>query len=431
MLNKVKKFFLWFEDKFPFLGKFIISFLRFLRFHFYYKPVLFFINLKKDNKDLFKVYWVSPDRIKFYCVFKNKINLIKDRGKVMSGDWDLSSKKFEDNIIYKGIKERFVDSKEWKETIIYRRGVEEINQGKIWNGCNNKEKLERYFEWIDRLYESIKQNGYIPNYKIKKFKTDTNKTDLNTKKIDEIKVAIGRNGQILFIDGAHRLAIAKVLEIEKVAVRVFIRHKKWVKFKSEMNILARIIRGKLYQPAYHFDLADIPHSYGNKRFLIIKDNLGIKDGSVLDIGANIGYLSHRMEEMGFRCTAVEINLREVYIMKKLRNANNNNFKIVQDSIFKFREGRTLNFDIVLALNIFHHFLKRKVTYGELKKLLNRINCKEMFLETHNPKESQMKGAFINYQPEEFVKFIIKNSNLNKYLFLKELEGGRKLYKIFR
>ncbi len=354
IINKIKKSFLYVEEKIPFLGKFLISFLRFLRFHLYYRPILFFVKLKRDDKDLFKIYWVSPDKIKYQCVFKRKINKIKDRGRIMGGDWDLSNKKFEDNFIYKGAKERFIDGKEWKETIVYKKAIEQISQGKIWNGCNNEERLKKYFEGFDTLYNNIKQNGYIPHAKIKNFKTKINKADPYTKNIDEIKVGIGRNGQILFIDGRHRLAIARILGIKKVAVRVFVRHKQWADFKNKLLFYAKKQGGEIYQKAYHFDLESVPCAYGNERFDLIRDNLSLKQGSVLDIGANFGYFCHKLEKLGFDCTAVEINPQEVYFMEKLKIANEDNFKIIQENIFDFRRTEKLNHDLILALYIFHH-----------------------------------------------------------------------------
>ena len=51
----------------------------------------------------------------------------------------------------------------------------------------------------------------------------------------EILVNIGRDGDIFFEDGRHRFVIAKILRLDKIPVRVFVRHKQWQQ-KREKNI---------------------------------------------------------------------------------------------------------------------------------------------------------------------------------------------------
>lgn len=433
MIKNIKKLFFYIESKAPAAGKHLIKFLRWIRFYFYYKPQLLYYSLfkneRKDNK-LFRTFWVYTNNIKYNFRFSDKkLHLTKDRGIVLDGDWDLSKSKFEDTVIYKSIRDRFILEKKWNKTDLYKEGIDRINKGELYFGCHNEKKLKKYFRYIEELYSSIEKNGYLPNKRVENFQTDFKKNNPFTKKNDEIDIAIGRNGKLLFVDGRHRLSIAKALNIEKVATTVFLRHTKWVQLKKELTYFAKQQGGKLYQPAYHFDLQDIPYSYGEERFNIIQKNLSLKNGSLLDIGANLGFFSYKFEQLGFKCLAVEINPQEVYFMKSLKKANNCDFEIIEDSVLNISEEE-LNFDIVLALNIFHHFLKRKSKYIKLKKLLSRLRCKEMFLGTHNPEEKQMNGAYKNFNAIEFVNFIIKNSILNNYLLVEEFEDGRKLFKIY-
>lgn len=422
---KIKKCLLAIEDRFPFVGSILVKIMRYLRYFICYKP-LFFIN-KKNKKN--KIYYLDPNKIKFICgPINKKINLLTDRSLVISGNWDLSESRIEDYFIYKGIRERFVNGRDWQKTSLYDEAIKVINSGEIFNGCQNKDKLEKYFQNIDSLYKSIKDLGFFEGYKNNNFK---GKSDPFIQGHDEIKISIGRNGEPLFLDGIHRLSIAKILKIKKIPVSIIACHSEWAKIeKSILNYSSRL-GGTLYQPAYHFYFNDIPYSYGDERFQLIKNSLDFNSGSVLDIGANIGYFSHRLEGIGFDCCAVEINPQDIDIMRKLKKINNNKFEIIEDSIFNFKKDETLKYDVVLALYIFHHFLKRKKTYEDLVGLLNRIDCKVIFLGTHNPKESQIEGAYINYDPEEFVKFVAKNSSLSNYLLIKEFDDGRRLYKIFK
>ena len=86
-------------------------------------------------------------------------------------------------------------------------------------------------------------------------------------------------------------------------------------------------------------------------------------------------------------------------------------KIFPKSIFEFNRNQELVFDIILALNIFHHFLKRKNTYLNLIKLLERLEVKEFFFGAHKPSEFRNLKVYRNYTPDQFVNFIIENSHL--------------------
>ena len=72
------------------------------------------------------------------------------------------------------------------------------------------------------------------------------------------------------------------------------------------------------------------------------------------------------------------------------------------------------FDVVLALNIFHHFIKTEQFHQKLVKLLNNLNTDVIIFESHDPKEEQMDNSYKNYSPEEFVQFIMKETGLTKH-----------------
>ena len=244
---------------------------------------------------------------------------------------------------------------------------------------------------------------------------------------DYITVDLSRNGESLFVNGTGKLSLVK----NKIPVMVRARHKKWEKLKQELKEYGKTHQKKrLYQKAYHFDLEDIPYDYNEERVNIIKKHISLKEKTVLDIGAYFGLFCHELEKLDFKCLAIEANATRVYFMKKLRMANNDKFKIVNTPLFEFKKGKLINFDVILAINIFHHFLKYKQDYERLVDFLKRLRCKEMFFESHNPNEKQMVGAYKNYSPEEFARFIIENSCLEKYELLQEFENGRKLYKIY-
>ncbi len=56
-----------------------------------------------------------------------------------------------------------------------------------------------------------------------------NETNNLTRIKDEITVNIGRDGDLLFNNGAHRLSIVKILDIEKIPIRIVVIHPKILK----------------------------------------------------------------------------------------------------------------------------------------------------------------------------------------------------------
>ena len=163
-------------------------------------------------------------------------------GHVVSGDWDLDSNRvpldvnpFEQSdyeyesygnveVIY-GLKERFVDGKDWEATDLYEHSMRRLEQGHhLWGfGASTAEEFETYCEKIDSLYRTIQRRGYksqqeLPNGRIG----------------DEVSVLIGRDGEYFFNNGIHRLAIARVLGLDSIPVVVTARHQSWAAFRQQV-----------------------------------------------------------------------------------------------------------------------------------------------------------------------------------------------------
>ena len=315
----------------------------------------------------------------------------------------------------------FLYGRRWEVTEFYQRILNNISNGTLMWGCGNKTELNQRCRYLEFLYQDVKKNGYKAQEEISREENDPYKGQ------DEITIRIGHDGALLFEDGRHRLAIAKLLNIDKIPIKVTVRHSKWYQFRQEVIDYASTNRGKLYSPITHPDLSDIPSTHGEERFEIIKAHLPIQRGDLLDIGAHWGYFCHKFEEEGFNCYAIEGDATNVYFLEKLKRAENRKFKIIYGSIFDYRDKA--NFDVVLAFNIFHHFLKTEETYYRLIELLNRLDMKVMFFQAHLPDSPQMKGAYRNYDCEEFINFILKNSRLTEVKYLSKAKDGRPIYRL--
>jgi len=305
-----------------------------------------------------------------------------------------------------------------------------MNEGRHLWGCTDKSDLNRRCDRLDSLYRNIRDTGYKSQSEI----MSVENTYHEMRNPDEIAVNVGRDGDLLFNNGAHRLAIAKLLGVDKIPIRITVRHPQWQKFREAILLYVKEHGGKIYSPITHPDLRDLPIAHGESevehdRFSIIEANLSGRRGILLDIGAHWGYFCHRFEEMGFECYAVEKDGMHLYFLEKLKRAENRKFKVVHESIFECEDLWKLHFDVVLALNVFHHFLKEEASYLKLRSLLGNLHIREMYFQPHNIEEPQMYGAYKNYSEEEFVEFVLQYSKLNDASFLGRARDGRGIYKL--
>ena len=101
-----------------------------------------------------------------------------------------------------------------------------------------------------------------------------------------------------------------------------------------------------------------------------------------------------------------------------------NVHVFEGSVFSVVQT---NYDVVLALRIFHHFLKTKERYEELKIFLGRLDAREMYFQPHDKAVQDMAGAYRNFNLQEFIDFILRHSKFSQYQIIGETAGG----KIFR
>ncbi|NHJ20077.1 MAG: methyltransferase domain-containing protein [Candidatus Lokiarchaeota archaeon] len=370
-----------------------------------------YIELIIENKD----FDLKKVQINKYDVKINRLRYILNQSDSVMTNLEKNDKDWEKAEIvgditkkdeYILLKKHFVDKENWHEIQEYSRLVKKLSNNQRVGDCSNEFEFKRLLDQLDQGFH--------------------NPELLNN--IERVKVGINKSGKYVLISGLFVIAILMLLEIDNVDVEVVIRHPQWKSFSTEF-LKFQSIHGELYQPLIHPDLS-FKSSYTDERFLIIRENLTIEPGSLLDIGANLGYFCHKFEDLGFDCYAVEIRPSNVHFMKKLRDIEGKTFKIINKSIFDLREK--LEFDVILAFNIFHHFLREKELYEKLIDFLNRIKVHTMYFQPHDPREAIMKNAYINFNNEQFVNFIISNSCLNNFELVNKQTDGRTrpIYRIF-
>lgn len=363
--------------------------------------------LQKDDP---KVIMISPDAIRYAMVEEFQIN--EYTGEVLDGDWDRKIQKFEDRIdFYRSFKMRLEDIP-WQETPYFKRVMKEINSGDTKWGCTTEEQFLSRCIRLERIYLNMKENGYVQN-------PDK----------DYAAVNIGRDGEIIFNNGRHRICFAKILNIPEIPVKITVRHNEWHHFREKVLTYAAKHNGVVYAPLKHPDLKDIPSLHAG-RFPYIKENISSSSKTVLDIGTHWGYMCSKLEEeCGKECFAIENGKGTFYYLEKIRKANEQNYHTIFANVFDFTRKHN-KFDTVLALAIFHHFIKTPELHQELVDMLNRLDMKEMFLQAHRTDEPQMQGVYRNYKPEEFAQFIVDNSCLTHFKEIGDFDG-RKLFHIYK
>lgn len=178
--------------------------------------------------------WVDPSQIIHVVaggVLPTSSPFCLDRS--IGGDWDMHIARtqrsvgdlgdqeqglilIEDTDIHQAFSSHFNNQVPWEDTDFYKRVVGQIKQGKRKWRCSTAEEFDQRLQDVDKLFNTIREQGY---------KTQL---ELHTPRTwDEIRLAIGRSGELILFDGRHRLSIAKILELKRIPAIVSIRHSQW------------------------------------------------------------------------------------------------------------------------------------------------------------------------------------------------------------
>lgn len=178
--------------------------------------------------DVFRVHWIDPINIKKISGSVSKsnpgsyhleeINQFPSRsnegfGSFVGGDWDTNTTNFEDLVVFQSFYNRFKQGLAWEETELFQKHRERIEKGYRSYGCRSTNELVDKLKNYGELYNQIRHSGY------------QTQSQLNGTSINEIRVNIGRSGDILYHgEGRHRLSIAKILDLDAVPVIIHTRH---------------------------------------------------------------------------------------------------------------------------------------------------------------------------------------------------------------
>ena len=153
--------------------------------------------------------WLDPAVIEF------TISPSKDLNGIRSGNWDVDRRYLlTRSAKHRAIVERYTQGRGWEETDLFLDNyARRLEHGPVRGEATFEELVAQYYGRVDGMFADLKANG---------FKT----ADHRGKPVPLPGLLIGRDGEV-FLDnqGNHRVAMAQVLKLERIAGRIRCRHK--------------------------------------------------------------------------------------------------------------------------------------------------------------------------------------------------------------
>ena len=199
--------------------------------------------------------YVPPESIQRVSPFNPRFCWRK-LGQVRGGDWDRDCQRFDDRFddIVEALEARFVEGDDWADI----QKVQDTLDGRRWHFYRGEEVWE-WVEKLDALHDSIDERGVVPVRTLlgvsfaeaayheydslaDRFRPVANGSlffgstdDISILEwLDDVRVDIGRDGEILRHNGRHRLWFAKHLGVAEIPVCVIVRHEKWQALRDEI-----------------------------------------------------------------------------------------------------------------------------------------------------------------------------------------------------
>lgn len=175
-------------------------------------------------------------------IMNNEFDFLTDSGRVIDGDWDQNVSLFEETPRFESFRMHFQHDVDWRETQFFEDSAQNIRRNTSDRYATISE-LETACDRYDQIYDKIKKEGYSTQREL--LETDSARGlgnggqgffTLGERAVvrHEIAVNIARDGTCLLNDGRHRLAIALLLNLDSVPVRIVARHAKWQDLRSHL-----------------------------------------------------------------------------------------------------------------------------------------------------------------------------------------------------
>lgn len=151
------------------------------------------------------VLWTDPRAIRF------KISPVADLAGEVGGEWDRERRfALVEAVKHRAIAQRYREGRPWEETDLFRTAyAARIGRGESVRGCGTMKGLvEQYYTRVDGMFADMKRRGFV----------------IDAGPLPSL--LIGRGEIFIGNQGNHRLAMAQVLGLERIAGKVVCRHPK-------------------------------------------------------------------------------------------------------------------------------------------------------------------------------------------------------------
>ncbi len=167
---------------------------------------------------------------------KDRFDKWRNLGDIRGGGWDDPVMRFDATPTFRTLRQRYVEGRDWEETELYRSALSRLWRGKRgWQGSWTEAELKDRCKSVDNLYERMSSEGYHSQAELTGKPTADRLQQGNFKRYEsDISVHIARDGELRFVDGRHRLAIAKLLDFDAVTVQPVVRHRKWQQIRRRV-----------------------------------------------------------------------------------------------------------------------------------------------------------------------------------------------------
>ena len=153
-----------------------------------------------------------PDRAKGAPVFRRRHS-----GLVRGGDWDLSLRDHEKGVKFLACKAHWQDGLSWEETGIFDMHLDRIARKGVSDECRTLDDLKARYAKLDDVFETVRREGRL--------KLFSERSDGFRREHGGIMVHFDRNGLPLrHGGGAHRFAIAHILNLPEMPVQAGVIH---------------------------------------------------------------------------------------------------------------------------------------------------------------------------------------------------------------